>query len=82
MRNNFFRAKGKGNKAQGFSKYKSKKDEQTYITNSQKGSVRIKNGKIIGFGKITMHRRLGDIEVIKNVTIEKDTDNRCYLHSI
>ncbi|MCD2380478.1 transposase, partial [Borreliella burgdorferi] len=41
---NFFREIKKGNKMQGFPKYKSKKNRQTYRTNNQKNSIRIENG--------------------------------------
>ncbi|ACK74400.1 transposase [Borreliella burgdorferi] len=52
---NFFREIKKGNRVQGFPKYKSKKNRQTYRTNNQKNSIRIENGYIklpkIGFVK-------------------------------
>ncbi|WP_210373284.1 helix-turn-helix domain-containing protein, partial [Borreliella garinii] len=40
---NFFRGIKKGNRTQGFPKYKSKKNRQTYRTNNQKNSIRIEN---------------------------------------
>ncbi|ACL34043.1 RNA-guided endonuclease TnpB family protein [Borreliella burgdorferi] len=80
---NFFREIKKGNKMQGFPKYKSKKNRQTYRTNNQKNSIRIENGYIklpkIGFIKLCLHRCIKDNELVKNVVVEKDTDDKYYI---
>ncbi|QXG44786.1 hypothetical protein KSP41_05505 (plasmid) [Borreliella burgdorferi] len=81
--NNFFREIKNGNRTQGFPKYKSKKNRQTFRTNNQKNSIRIENGYIklpkIGFVKVCLHRRIKDNELIKNVAAEKDTDDKYYI---
>lgn len=70
---NFFREIKKGNRVQGFPKYKSKKNRQTYRTNNQKNSIRIENGYIklpkIGFIKLCLHRCIKDNELVKNVVV-------------
>ncbi|MBB5141519.1 transposase [Borreliella afzelii] len=80
---NFFREIKKGNKTQGFSKYKSKKNRQTFRTNNQKNSIRIENNYIklpkIGFVKLALHRNIKSNEVIKNVVLEKDADDKYYI---
>ncbi|WP_210372985.1 RNA-guided endonuclease TnpB family protein [Borreliella garinii] len=80
---NFFREIKKGNRTQGFPKYKSKKNRQTYRTNNQKNSIRIENDYIkipkIGFVKLALHRNIKSNEVIKNVVVEKDTDDKYYI---
>ncbi|AHH05585.1 Transposase (plasmid) [Borrelia miyamotoi FR64b] len=66
---NFFREIKKGNRTQGFPKYKSKKNRQTFRTNNQKNSIRIENDYIklpkIGFVKLALHRNIKNNEVIK-----------------
>ncbi|SCW38128.1 Probable transposase [Borreliella japonica] len=73
---NFFREIKKENRTQGFPKYKSKKNRQTFRTNNQKNSIRIENDYIklhkIGFVKLALHRNIKSNEVIKNVVVEKD----------
>ncbi|WP_422850426.1 RNA-guided endonuclease TnpB family protein, partial [Borreliella afzelii] len=80
---NFFREIKKGNRTQGFPKYKSKKNRQTFRTNNQKNSIRIENNYIklpkIGFVKLALHRNIKSNEVVKNVVIEKDTDDKYYI---
>ncbi|WP_420025567.1 RNA-guided endonuclease TnpB family protein (plasmid) [Borreliella yangtzensis] len=80
---NFFREIKKGNRIQGFPKYKSKKNRQTFRTNNQKNSIRIENDYIklpkIGFVKLALHRNIKSNEVIKNVVVEKDTDDKYYI---
>ncbi|WP_418906462.1 RNA-guided endonuclease TnpB family protein (plasmid) [Borreliella turdi] len=80
---NFFREIKKGNRTQGFPKYKSKKNRQTYRTNNQKNSIRIENDYIkipkIGFVKLALHRNIKSNEVIKNVVVEKDADDKYYI---
>ncbi|ACH93910.1 RNA-guided endonuclease TnpB family protein [Borrelia duttonii] len=80
---NFFREIKKGNRTQGFPKYKSKKNRQTFRTNNQKNSIRIENDYIklpkIGFVKLALHRKIKSNELIKNVVVEKDTDDKYYI---
>uniref|UniRef100_UPI000464427F RNA-guided endonuclease TnpB family protein n=1 Tax=Borrelia hispanica TaxID=40835 RepID=UPI000464427F len=80
---NFFREIKKGNRTQGFPKYKSKKNRQTFRTNNQKNSIRIENDYIklpkIGFVKLALHRNIKSNELIKNVVVEKDTDDKYYI---
>ena len=73
----FFRGQNK------FPKYKSKRNDQSYTTNNQKGSVRLSdNSRYITIPKckrirIKKHR---DFEgIIKSVTISKTTDEKYYI---
>ena len=73
----FFRGTAK------FPKYKSKKNDQSYTTNNQKGSVRLSdNNRYITIPKckrirIKKHRNF--VGVIKSVTISKTTDDKYYI---
>ncbi|MCD2320388.1 hypothetical protein [Borreliella burgdorferi] len=48
-----------------------------------KNPIRIENGNIklskIGFVKLCLHRCIKDNELIKNVVVEKDTDDKYYI---
>lgn len=79
---NFFREIKKGNKDQGFPKFKSKKSNYySYTTNNQKGSVAIIENKIklpkIGLIKIKLHRKF--VGIIKSVTISKTPSCKYYV---
>jgi len=73
----FFRGQNK------FPKYKSKKNDQSYTTNNQKGSVRLSdNNRYISIPKckrirIKKHRDFDG--VIKSATISKTTDDKYYI---
>lgn len=78
---NFFREIKKGNKNQGFPKFKSKKTNyHSYTTNNQKGTVAIIENKLklpkIGLVKIKLHRNF--IGTIKSTTISKTPSGKCY----
>ena len=67
----------------GFPKYKSKRNDQSYTTNNQKGSVKISdNHRYITIPKcqrirIKMHRTFeGNI---KSITVSRTTDNKYYM---
>ena len=66
-----------------FPKYKSKKNDQSYTTNNQKGSIRLSdNSKYITIPKckrirIKKHRNFSG--VIKSATISKTTDDKYYI---
>ena len=66
-----------------FPKFKSKKNDQSYTTNNQKGSVRLSdNNRYITIPKckrirIKKHREFSG--VIKSVTISKTTDDKYYI---
>ena len=66
-----------------FPKYKSKKNDQSYTTNNQKGSVKLSdNSRYISIPKcqrirIKKHRNF--IGVIKSATISKTTDDKYYI---
>ena len=67
----------------GFPKYKSKRNDQSYTTNNQKGSVKISdNHRYITIPKcqrirIKMHRLFEGI--IKSITVSRTTDNKYYI---
>ena len=67
----------------GFPKYKSKRNDQSYTTNNQKGSVKISdNHRYITIPKcqrirIKMHRTF--IGNIKSITVSRTTDNKYYV---
>jgi len=66
-----------------FPKYKSKKNDQSYTTNNQKGSVRLSdNNRYITIPKCKriMIKKHRDYEgTIKSVTISKTTDDKYYI---
>ena len=80
-RNSAYKAFFKGRNR--FPKYKSKKNDQSYITNNQKGSVRLSDyGRYISIPKckrirIKKHRNF--VGVIKSATISKSTDDKYYI---
>jgi len=80
-RNAAFKAFFRGNAK--FPKYKSKKNDQSYTTNNQKGSVRVSdNNRYITIPKckrirIKKHRNF--VGIIKSVTISKTTDEKYYI---
>lgn len=65
----------------GFPKFKSKKTEQSYKTNSQKGFITLFEGKVrlpkIGWVKVKAHRQPKGI--IKSATISKTTTGKYYI---
>ena len=67
----------------GFPKYKSKRNDQSYTTNNQKGSVKISdNHRYISIPKcsrvrIKMHRLFEG--TIKSITVSRTTDNKYYV---
>ena len=67
----------------GFPKYKSKRNDQSYTTNNQKGSVKISdNHRYITIPKcqrirIKMHRTFEG--TIKSITVSRTTDNKYYI---
>ena len=67
----------------GFPKFKSKRNNQSYTTNNQKGSVKISdNHRYISVPKcprirIKMHRTF--IGTIKSITVSRTTDNKHYI---
>ncbi len=69
-------------KQNAFPKYKSKRDDQSFSTNNQKGTVSISNNKYLNIPKcrnikIKMHRSfMGEI---KTVTISKTCDDKYYV---
>ena len=73
----FFRGQNK------FPKYKSKKNDQSYITNNQKGSIRLSdNNRYITIPKckrirVKKHRKFSG--VIKSATISKTSDDKYYI---
>ena len=80
-RNAAFKAFFRG--ATKFPKYKSKKNDQSYTTNNQKGSVRLSdNNRYITIPKckrirIKKHRNF--VGLIKSVTISKTTDDKYFI---
>mgnify|MGYP003324574450 CR=1 FL=1 len=66
-----------------YPKYKSKKNEQSYSTNNQKGSVRFSSdGKYLTIPKcknIKVKKHRNFLGTIKTVTISKTTDDKYYL---
>ena len=66
-----------------FPKYKSKRNDQSYTTNNQKGSVRLSDDhRYISIPKcprirIKMHRTF--IGTIKSITVSRTTDNKYYM---
>ena len=66
-----------------FPKYKSKKDDQSYTTNNQKGSVKLSNNsRYISIPKckrirIKKHRNF--VGIIKSATISKSSDDKYYI---
>src|SRR5690606_3246313 len=74
---NFFR-----DKSIGFPKFKKKKNEQSYTTNNQNGTIYIENGyiklpKLKSMVKIKQHRQFTG--KIKSCTISKTTTNKYYI---
>ena len=67
----------------GFPKYKSKRNDQSYTTNNQKGSIKISdNHRYISIPKcqrirIKMHRFFEG--TIKSITVSRTTDNKYYI---
>ena len=80
-RNAAFKAFFRGNVK--FPKFKSKKNDQSYTTNNQKGSVRLSdNNRYITIPKckrIRIKKHRDFIGVIKSVTISKTSDNKYYI---
>lgn len=79
---NFFREIKKGNKEQGFPKFKSKRTNYfSYTTNNQKGTIAIKENKLklpkIGLIKIRLHRNF--IGIIKSATISKTPSGKYFV---
>ena len=80
-RNSAYKAFFKGHNR--FPKYKSKKNDQSYTTNNQKGSVRLSdNNRYISIPKckrirIKKHRNF--VGIIKSATISKSTDDKYYI---
>jgi len=80
-RNAAFKAFFRGNAK--FPKYKSKKNDQSYTTNNQRGTVRLSdNNRYITIPKckrirIKKHRNF--VGLIKSVTISKTTDEKYYI---
>ena len=80
-RNSAYKAFFKGHNR--FPKYKSKKNDQSYTTNNQKGSVRLSDdNRYISIPKckrirIKKHRNF--VGVIKSATISKTTDDKYYI---
>lgn len=76
-----FENRRKNPKHYGKPRFKSKKNNQSYSTNNQKGTVRIEGGKIrlpkVGLVKIKLHRQM--IGTIKTVTITKTASNKYYV---
>ena len=66
-----------------FPKYKSKKNDQSYTTNNQKGSVKLSdNSRYISIPKckrIRIKKHRDFIGVIKSVTISKSCDDKYYI---
>ena len=66
-----------------FPKYKSKRNDQSYTTNNQKGSVRLSDDhRYISIPKcprikIKIHRSFED--TIKSITVSRTTDNKYYM---
>jgi putative transposase len=74
---NFFR-----DKSIGFPKFKKKKNEQSYTTNNQNGTIYIENGyiklpKLKSMVKIKQHRQFTG--QIRSCTISKTTTNKYYI---
>ena len=72
------------NPASGFPKYKSKKDHRcSYTTNNQKGTIKLKDGKIklpkIGWIRIKQHRFLPKDAQLKSATITKISSGKYYV---
>lgn len=82
---NFFREIKKGNKNQGYPKFKSKKNNYfSYTTNNQKGTVYIENGyikvpKLKSMIAIKQHRQIAKDGVIKSCTISKEPSGKYYI---
>jgi putative transposase len=82
---NFFREVKKGNKEQGYPKFKSKKHNyHSYTTNNQNGTVKIENGyikvpKLKTMIKIKQHRQIPSDGVIKSCTISKNPSGRYFV---
>jgi putative transposase len=79
---NFFRETKKGNKNQGFPKFKSKKTNYySYTTNNQNGTICIIDNKIklpkIGLVKAKLHRSIEG--KIKSATISKNPSGKYYI---
>lgn len=79
---NFFRNVKQHKKGQGFPNFKSKKNpKQSYTTNNQSESIRIKNNLIrlpkVGFVKCKFHREI--IGQIKSVTVSKDARKNYFI---
>ena len=81
---NFFRELKKGNKDQGFPKFKKKSYAQSYITNNQNGTVSIVESKYLNIPKlktlvrIKLHRQIPADAQIKSVTIERTSSGKFY----
>lgn len=76
---NFFR-----NKNIGFPKFKSKKRSRlSYMTNNQKGTIRIQRSKIripkLGFVRASIHRKAKKNWLLKSATIAKDSCNKYFI---
>ena len=80
-RNSAYKAFFRGQNS--FPKYKSKKNDQSYTTNNQKGSVRLSdNNRYISIPKckrIRIKKHRDFVGVIKSVTISKSTDDKYYI---
>ena len=77
--NNFF----SNPKKFGFPKFKNKhRSQKSYMTNNQKGSVKIENGYIqlpkTGLVKIKQHRNIPDYYKIKSVTISQNAGGKYF----
>jgi len=81
---NFFREVKKGNKDQGFPKFKKKTYNQKFKTNNQNGTVGIIDNKFLkipklkSLVKIKLHRQLPTDGVIKSVVIERTSSGKFY----
>ena len=82
---NFFREIKKGNKDQGFPKFKKKSYNQSYTTNNQKDTVTLLNDKYLKIPKlksnirIKLHRQLPKDAKIKSATISRSSSGKFYV---
>ena len=81
---NFFREIKKGNKDQGFPKFKKKSYNQSFITNNQKETVALLDDKYLKIPKlksnirIKLHRQLPKDAKIKSTTISRSSSGKFY----
>lgn len=79
---NFFRGIKKGNKSQGFPKFKSKKNNyHSYTTNNQGSTIALIGDKVklpkVGLVKIKLHRSF--VGIIKSATISRTPSGKHYI---